>query len=183
MQLNEIPDQRYTMTWRGGRGEVKFYSEHDWSRVAEREHVAGRAAAWLPTMIRLTAVGYLLFFVPDLILAATHHVHALPPLLARLFDWGGGGPDDQAVAVMFSTVYIVWALFLFGSARAPLANRLFLDFNLTANSAHFGAMLIMAVAMPDQHRHLAGVLALGALTTVPLAACWLPVRRLAESRT
>ena len=141
---------------------------------------ASGPASWLPTMIRLTAVGYLLFFVPDLVLAATQHVHGLPPVLARLFDWGAGG---DPVAVMFATVYVVWALFLFGSARTPLANRLFLDFNLAANAAHFGAMTIMAVAMPDQHRHLAGVLALGVLTTVPLAACWLPVRRLAKSGT
>jgi hypothetical protein len=136
-----------------------------------------RAASWLPVLIRLTAVGYLLFFVPDLVLASTHHINALPPLLARLFDWGEGGPNDQAIAVMFSTVYVVWALFLFRSAKAPLANRLFLDFNLTANSAHFGVMLAMAVAMRDQHQHLAGVVALGLITTVPLAACWLPVRR------
>lgn len=132
-----------------------------------------RAASWLPVMIRLTAVGYLLFFVPDLILAATHHVNGLPPLLARLFDWGTGG---DAVAVMFATVYLVWALFLFRSAKAPLTNRLFLDFNLTANSAHFAAMLVLALATPDEHQHLAGVVALGLLTTVPLAACWLPVR-------
>jgi hypothetical protein len=135
---------------------------------------AGRAESWLPVMIRLTAVGYLLFFVPDLILASTHHLNGLPPLLARLFNWGQG---RDAIAVMFATVYIVWALFLFASATDPLANRLFLDFNLTANSAHFAAMLVMAVAMHDQHQHLAGVIALGLLTTVPLAACWLPVRR------
>jgi hypothetical protein len=54
-------------------------------------------------MIRLTAVGYLLFFVPDLVLASTHHVSGLPPVLARLFDWGAGGPNGQAIAVMFST--------------------------------------------------------------------------------
>jgi hypothetical protein len=137
-----------------------------------------RAASWLPVMIRLTAVGYLLFFVPDLVLAWTRHVNGLPPLLARLFDWGEGG---DAIAIMFSTVYIVWALFLFRSAKAPLANRLFLDFNLTANSAHFGVMLIMAVTMCDQHQHLAGVLALGLITTVPLAACWLPVRHRART--
>jgi hypothetical protein len=82
-----------------------------------------RAASWLPVMIRLNAIGYLLFFVPDLTLASTPHVSGLPPLLTRLFDWGGGGPNDQAIAVMFACVYIVWALFLFGSARAPLANR------------------------------------------------------------
>ncbi len=157
MRLNGITDQRYTMTWN--------------EAAATRP---SRAASWLPVMIRLTAVGYLAFFVPDLILASAHHINGLPPVLARLFDWEAGG---DAVAVMFATVYIVWALFLFGSARAPLANRLFLDFNLTANAAHFGVMLVMAVAMRDEHQHLAGVVALGLLTTVPLAACWLPVRR------
>ena len=133
-----------------------------------------RLASWLPLMIRLTAVGYLLFFVPDLVLASTHHIDTLPPFFARLFNWGDGG---EAVAVMFATVYIVWALFLFASARDPLANRLFLDFNLTANAAHFGAMLIMAATMGEHHQHIAGVLILGVLTTVPLAACWVPVRR------
>jgi len=41
---------------------------------------------------------------------------------------------------MLSTVYVVWAIFLFRSARAPQA-------------------LIMAVTMPDEHQHIAGVLA------------------------
>jgi hypothetical protein len=129
-------------------------------------------------MIRLTAIGYLLFFVPDLVLATTHHTNTLPPIFARLFDWDEGG---DAIAVMFATVYVVWAMFLFRSARAPLTNRLFLDFNLTANAAHFAAMLIMAVTMHDQHQHIAGVLALGLLTIVPLSACWLPVRRRAKT--
>jgi hypothetical protein len=132
-----------------------------------------RAAKWLPAMIRLTALGYLLFFVPDLVLVTTHQIHALPRFLSRLFDWGEGG---DAVAVMFATVYIVWAIFLFQSARAPLAHRLFLDFNLTANSAHFTAMLIMALTMPEHRQHAAGVIALGLLTIIPIGACWLPVR-------
>ncbi len=129
-----------------------------------------RAAWWLPVVIRTTAIGYLLFFVPDLVFAITHRSNAL-------FDWGEGGPNDEALAVMFATVYIVWALFLFASARAPLANRLFLDFNLAANSAHFAVMVAMATSMTDEHRHLVGVVALGLLTTVPMAVCWLPVRR------
>lgn len=36
-------------------------------------------------------------------------------------------------------------------------------------------MLAMALTMPDEHQHIAGVLALGVITAVPLAACWLPV--------
>jgi hypothetical protein len=132
-----------------------------------------RSDTLLPLMIRVTAIGYLIFFVPNLVLAATHHIDTLPPLLARLFDWGGGA---DATAVMLSTVYVVWAMFLFRSARAPLEHGLFLDFNLMANSAHFAAMLIMALTMPEQHRHAVGVFALGLISTVPLAACWLPAR-------
>lgn len=139
-----------------------------------KQRPEGWAAKWLPLMIRLTAVGYLLFFIPDLFLASTHQIHGLPPFPARLFNWGEGG---DAVAVMFATVYIVWAIFLFECARAPLAHRLFLDFNLTANSAHFIAMLIMALTMPEHRQHAAGVIALGLLTIVPIGACWLPVRR------
>jgi hypothetical protein len=135
-----------------------------------------RAVAWLPVMIRLTALGYLTFFVPNLLLEATDRITTLPPLLGRLFDWGEGRCGDSAVAVMFCTVYVVWAIFLFRSARDPIANRLFLDFNLTANAAHFTAMLVMAVTMPSEHHHIAGVTALGVISTVPLAACWLPVR-------
>ncbi len=33
MQPNEVPDQRYTMTWSGGRGEVKFLRRSDGSRL------------------------------------------------------------------------------------------------------------------------------------------------------
>jgi hypothetical protein len=135
---------------------------------------SGIAAKSLPVIIRLTAIGYLLFFVPDLVLATTHQIQSLPPILARLFNWGQGG---DAVAVMFATVYIVWAIFLFYSARAPLTHRLFLDFNLTANTAHFTAMLLMALVMPEHREHAVGVIALGLLTIVPIGACWLPVRR------
>ncbi|MGA8545089.1 MAG: hypothetical protein WB785_07520 [Mycobacterium sp.] len=47
---------------------------------------------------------------------------------------------------MLSAVYVVWAIFLFRSARAPSANRLFLDFNLTANAAHFAVMFVLFTA-------------------------------------
>jgi hypothetical protein len=77
-----------------------------------------RAVAWLPVLIRLTALGYLAFFVPNLMLAATDRISTLPPLLGRLFDWGEGR-GDPAVAVMFCTVYVAWAIFFF----APRAIR------------------------------------------------------------
>ncbi len=134
----------------------------------------GRAAAWLPMMIRLTAAGYLAFFVPNLVVAVTHRDYAV-------FDWGQAGSTDQAVSIMFSTVYLVWAIYLFRSARAPQANGLFLDFNLTANAAHFGVMLVMAITMTHEHNHIVGVSVLGLLSTAPLAACWLSVRRAEKS--
>jgi pimeloyl-ACP methyl ester carboxylesterase len=33
MQPNQVPEQRYTMTWSGGRGEVKFFRRSDGSRL------------------------------------------------------------------------------------------------------------------------------------------------------
>jgi hypothetical protein len=66
--------------------------------------------------------------------------------------------------------------FLFQSARNPLAHKLFLDFNLTADSTHFIAMLIMALAPPGHRPHAVGVIALGLFTLIPIGACWLPVR-------
>jgi pimeloyl-ACP methyl ester carboxylesterase len=33
MPLDEVPDQRYTMTWSGGRGEVKYFQRSDGSRL------------------------------------------------------------------------------------------------------------------------------------------------------
>src|ERR1700744_3336110 len=132
-----------------------------------------RPPSLLPLMIPVTAIPYLVFFVPDLGLTATHNIDTLPPMLAQLFYWGG---DGDSTAVLLSTVYVIWAIFLFRSAGEPLAHGLFLDFNLTANSAHFAAMLTMALTMPDEHRHVAGMVALGLISTVPLAACWLPVR-------
>ena len=62
-------------------------TSHPRSRKGERTMKAappGRAAAWLPMMIRLTAAGYLVFFVPNLVLAVTHRDYAV-------FDWGQGG--------------------------------------------------------------------------------------------
>jgi len=79
----------------------------------------GLAVKWLPVIIRLTALGYLLFFLPDLVLAATHRIHTLPSWLGRLFNWGERG---DAIAVMFATVCTIWAVFLFRSARAPLTH-------------------------------------------------------------
>jgi hypothetical protein len=143
-----------------------------------RTKPAGGAASWLTPMIRLTALGYLVFFGPDLVLSATDHIDDLPQTLTQLLAWGQGG---HSVDVMLSTIYVVWALFLFVSARDPIANRLFIDFSLVANTAHFAAMLIMAATMPDEHHHIPGVVLLGLVSNLPLALSWIPVRRAAQT--
>jgi hypothetical protein len=43
-------------------------------------------------------------------------------------------------------------------------------------------MLLMVLVMPEHREHAAGVIALGLITTVPIAACWLPVRQAAGQR-
>jgi len=233
MQPNEIPDQRYTKTWSGGRGEVKFLRRSDGSRL--RYFTAGTGpplvllhtvrtqldyfqrvlpALWddftvyaldLPGMGWSDIVSGARYGEPELRSAVVEFIKTLDlhevtlagesmgaaiALLASIeltgnvkkvmafnpYDYQGGLERGNWFARLHRLRGL--ALFLFRSATAPLANRLFLDFNLTANAAHFGVMLAMAVAMRDQHRHLAGVVALGLITTVPLAACWLPVRRM-----
>ena len=41
---------------------------------------------------------------------------------------------------MISIVYIVWGFFLVAVARDPGGKKLFIDFTLAANVAHFGLM-------------------------------------------
>ena len=60
-----------------------------------RQTQTSRAASWLPVMIRLTAVGYLLFFVPDLVFASTHHVSGLPPFTVQVEP--PGAPEQVKV--------------------------------------------------------------------------------------
>ncbi len=50
MQPNEIPDQRYTMAWSGGRGEVKFLRRSDGSRLRYFTTGTGPALVLLHTV-------------------------------------------------------------------------------------------------------------------------------------
>ncbi len=78
---------------------------------------------------------------------------------------------------MLSAVYIVWGLFLWLTAKDPLRHRLFLDFTIAANAAHFGVMLEQGIVTEGEHTHLVGDVLLGWLLVIVLAAVCLPVRR------
>ncbi len=50
MPPNEIPDRRYTVTWSGGRGEVKFLRRADGSRLRHFTTGTGPALVLLHTV-------------------------------------------------------------------------------------------------------------------------------------
>ena len=62
---------------------------------------------------------------------------------------------------MISTIYLVWGAFLWRAASQPFRHRLFIDFTVAANAAHFGLMFLQGLLMPGEHIHLAGDVLLG----------------------
>ena len=64
MQLNEVPDQRYRMTWSGGRGEVKFLRRSDGSRLRYFTTGVGPPLVLLHTV--RTQLDYFQRVVPEL---------------------------------------------------------------------------------------------------------------------
>ena len=96
-----------------------------------------------------------------------------PDLLYRMLGWGDVGDAEEQ---MISIVYIVWGLFLWLAARDPARHRLFIDFTLAANLAHFGLMAIPSFTY-GEHTHLSGDVLLGFVILGVLAWAWLPIRR------
>lgn len=115
---------------------------------------------------------FVVFFTLAFIASATRS--DMPDLLYRMTGWGDIGDAEEQ---MISIVYIVWGFFLFAVARDPGRNKLFIDFTLAANVAHFGLMGIQAVTYPGEHTHLYGDVLLGFAILAVLAAVWIPARR------
>lgn len=143
--------------------------------VTNSTFVDDLATMLLPWVMRLTAAGHLVVWTLVLALSATGTVHKVPHWLFRMTVWGSHSAD--AVQVMLACVYLAWAVFLWIAARNPAGNRLFIDFSIAANLAHFGGMGVMAVYMHGEHHHMYGDVLAGLLAVAPLAAVWLPVRR------
>ncbi len=82
-------------------------------------------------------------------------------LLLRLVRWGDQQGGGQHYELMISTIYLVWGAFLWRAASQPFRHRLFIDFTVAADAAHFGLMLLQGLLMPGEHIHLAGDVLLG----------------------
>ena len=132
---------------------------------------ADASTARLSLVLRAIGALFVLFFVTAFIASAMKI--STPDLLYRMLGWGSVGDAEEQ---MISIVYIVWGLFLWVAARDPLRNRLFIDFTLVANLAHFGLMGIQSFTY-GEHTHLYGDVLLGFLILAALASAWLPVRR------
>ena len=130
------------------------------------------STAFLSNVLRTVGAIFVVFFVLALIGSATKMTE--PALLYRLVGWADPGDAEEQ---MISIVYIVWGIFLWKAAKDPLGHRLFLDFTLVANFAHFGLMAIQAVVIPGEHLHLVGDVLGGFVLLAVLAAAWLPARR------
>jgi hypothetical protein len=78
---------------------------------------------------------------------------------------------------MLAAVYIVWGVYLWIAARAPLQHRLFIDFTITANLAHAAVMAVQSFAYQGEHAHLWGYVVILFAVIGVLAALWLPVRK------
>lgn len=129
------------------------------------------ADARLSLVLKSIGALFVVFFVAAFIGSATHL--STPDLLYRMVGWGDVGDAEEQ---MISIVYIVWGFFLWFAARDPQRNRLFIDFTLVANLAHFGLMGVQSFTY-GEHTHLYGDVLLGFLVLAALAAAWLPVRR------
>lgn len=136
------------------------------------------AARWLPIYLRLLAVGFLLFWGTALTVSTTGI--QIPAALDHAARWGHGHGMDAAGA-MLAAVYVVWALFIWAAAADPLGNRMFLDFTVLANMAHFGLMFVMALYMDHEQHHLYKDVLLGWVGIIPLAILWWPLRSTAST--
>ncbi|WP_043177135.1 hypothetical protein, partial [Pseudomonas aeruginosa] len=119
------------------------------------------ATPWLTLSIRLMAGGFLLFFglaLATLLLRLDQSLldSDAGRLLLRLVRWGDQQGGGQHYELMISTIYLVWGAFLWRAASQPFRHRLFIDFTVAANAAHFGLMFLQGLLMPGEHIHLAG---------------------------
>ena len=126
----------------------------------------------LTLVLRLAAVALIVVFT--LLFLASVTRTDTPEFLYRLFAWGDVGDAEEQ---MLAAVYVVWGVFLWIAARAPLQHRLFIDFTIVANLAHAAVMAVQSFTYQGEHAHLWGDVVIVFAVMGVLAALWLPVRR------
>lgn len=128
--------------------------------------------AWYPALIRLTALGFFIFF-STLALHSLHLIH----FGDQYISFARWGSDSEANELMICTIYIVWSLFLWRFAKAPFKDSTFMDFTIVANIAHFGVMIFQGFLMKGEHHHLLGDVLLAWVGFTPLIIFWFVIRR------
>jgi hypothetical protein len=126
----------------------------------------------LQNLVRITGAVFSAFFTIAFVASATST--RAPGLLYEMFGWGSVGDAEE---MMLSAVYIVWGVFLWFAARDPAQNRVFIDFTIAANIAHFTVMGIQAIVMDGERMHLLGDVPLGFLLVIALSVAWIPIRK------
>jgi hypothetical protein len=128
------------------------------------------------TALRVVGVVFVVFFVAALFGSATKI--AEPAWLYRLVGWGSVGDAEEQ---MISVIYIVWGVFLWLAAKDPFQHRMFINFTIAANVAHFGLMAVQSLLMQGEHAHLYGDVLAGFIVIAALAVPWFAAR--AKQRT
>ena len=95
-------------------------------------------------------------------------------VLTMLLRWGDH--PTRAYEMMISVIYMAWAPFLWIAAGDPRKHRLFLDFTLVGNAAHFTTMAVMSMTMPMEHDHMFGDVLLGWVGLIAYAVTWFSAR-------
>ncbi|AOJ73188.1 MULTISPECIES: DUF6632 domain-containing protein [Burkholderia] len=155
--------------------------------TSTRQHDRPQASPWLSLITRLLGAAFVLFFgaaIVTILLGIDHQIAGDPIglLVMRLVRWGGVHGGGEHYELMISTVYVVWGIFLWEAANDPFEHRLFLDFTVVANAAHFGLMFVQGLMMPGELIHLVGDVALGWFALALFAATWIPARSKAAKR-
>lgn len=146
----------------------------------QQRHESYTVSPWLIRVMRLLALGFLLFFGTGMIVILFYNQSLLNSeggrLAMSLVRWGNPGGGGEHYELMICVIYIVWGAFLWRAAANPLRHKLFMDFTVVANTAHFGLMFIQGLLMHGEHIHLVGDILLGWAGLLLLILFWLPAR-------
>lgn len=125
-----------------------------------------------PLVARAFAALSFVFFTVSFIAAVLNQ--DIGHTLTMLIRWGH--QPSRAYEMMICAIYMAWSPFLWVAAGHPREHRLFLDFTLVGNAAHFGTMAAMGLTMQHEHAHLYGDVLLGWAGLIAYAVTWLAAR-------